>query len=242
MNWELINKIRRFCRTSWIKSIYFNFSMLPFAQAIRMPIILSRYTYFYSYSGHIRLTSPAKFGMIRFGYFGEDVITPKDTRTLLQIEGDLILSSNVHFGNGVIIRIEPNAQLEIETNVKISNKTKIICYDNIRICHDTRIAWECQIIDTTFHYMRNIVTNTVSDLTSPIVIGAHNWIGNRVNVMKGAIIPDYTIVAAGSLCNRHYSHDEKSLIAGTPAKLVKSGIYRCLDQEESEIRQAKGLA
>lgn len=206
-----------------------------------MPIILSKYTYFYSLPGRIVLTSPAKFGMIRFGYFGEDVITPKDASTLLQIEGELKMASNVHFGCGVIIRIEPNAIFEIEQNVRISNRTKIICYDNISVGHDTRIAWECQIIDTTFHFMRNISDNSVSELCAPVRIGAHNWIGNRVNVMKGAIIPDYTIVAAGSLCNKSYEIEEKSLIAGVPAKLIKTGIYRCLDDEESEIKKSKGL-
>ena len=241
MNWELINKIRRFLRTGWIKSAYLNFTMLPFRDAIKMPIILSRYTYFYSLSGRIELTSSAKFGMIRFGYFGEDVITPKDARTLLQIEGTMRLASNVHFGSGVVIRVEPNAVLDIQTNVRISNRTKIICYDSIFIGNDSRIAWECQIIDTTFHYMRNISDNSVTELTSPISIGAHNWIGNRVNIMKGAVLPNYTIVAAGSLCNKKYDLPEKTLIAGTPAKLIKSGIYRCLDEEEAEIKREKGF-
>ena len=174
--------------------------------------------------------------MIRFGYFGEDVITPRDTRTLLQIEGTMRLAGNVHFGNGVIIRVEPNATFEVETNVRISNRTKIICYDNVRICHDTRIAWESQIIDTTFHYMRNMNDNSVVELTKPIIIGAHNWIGNRCNIMKGTVIPDYTIVAAGSLCNKNYDFPQYSLIAGSPAKLIKTGIYRCLDKEEEEIK------
>lgn len=238
MNWELINKIRRFARTSWLKSLYLNFAMLSFKQAIKLPIIISRYTYFYSLPGHIELTSPARFGMIRFGYFGEDVITPKDARTLLQIEGTMQLAENVHFGCGVVIRVEPNATLDIETNVRISNRTKIICYDNIKICHDTRIAWENQIIDTTFHYMRNMNDNSVPELTQPIIVGAHNWIGNRCNIMKGAVIPDYTIVAAGSLCNKHYDFPQYSLIAGTPAKLIKTGIYRCLDKEEEEIKDS----
>ena len=241
MNWEKINKIRRLLRTSWIKSAYLNFTTLPFRDAIKMPIILSRYTYFYSLSGKIELTAPAKFGMIRFGYFGEDVITPKDARTLLQIEGTMRLSSNVHFGNGVIIRIEPKATLDIDTNVRISNRTKIICYDSISIGNDSRIAWECQILDTSFHYMRTISDNSVTELTAPISIGAHNWIGNRVNIMKGAILPDYTIVAAGSLCNKKYDFPEKSLIAGSPAKLVKTGLYRCLDDEERQIKKEKGL-
>ena len=240
MNWETVNKFRRFLRTSWIKSAYLNFSMLPFRQAIRFPIIVSRYTHFYSLSGKIELLSEPKFGMIRMGYFGEDVITPRDARILLQIEGLLRISDNVHFGCGVVFRIEPNAMLEIETNVRISNRTKIICYDQVSIGHDTRIAWECQIIDTTFHYMRNMADNSVTTLTGPIRIGAHNWIGNRVNVMRGALLPDYTIVAAGSLCNKKYDFPEYSLIAGSPAKLIKTGIYRCLDEEECEIRNALG--
>lgn len=215
--------------------------MLPFSQAIKLPIIVSKYTYFYSLSGKINLKSPAQFGMIRFGYFGEDVITPKDARSLLQIEGKMSISSNVHFGCGVIIRVEPNACLDIETNVRISNRTKVICYDNISIGHDTRIAWECQIIDTTFHFMRNMETGKVSTLTTPVHIGSHNWVGNRVNIMKGAFLPDYTIVAAGSLCNKKYDFLEYSLIAGAPAKLIKTGIYRCLDDEETEIKRNLGL-
>ena len=95
-----------------------------------------------------------------------------------------------------------------------------------------------QILDTTFHFMRSIADGSVSELTKPIVIGAHNWIGNRSNIMKGCILPDYTIVAAGSLCNKHYDFPQYSLIAGTPCKLIKTGIYRCLDDEERVIKNS----
>ena len=238
-NWEKINKFRRLMRLSLRKTIFLNFSLLPFWQAIKLPIICTRYTYFYSMSGRIVLTEPARFGMIRLGYFGEDVVTPRDARTLLQIEGTWETAGNVHLGLGVVMRIERGATFATETNVRISNRTKIICYDNIRVGHDTRIAWECQLIDTTFHYMRNIADGSVTELNKPIRVGAHNWIGNRANIMKGAYLPDYTIVAAGSLCNKHYDFPEKSMIAGSPAKLVKTGIYRCLDDEEGEIMALK---
>lgn len=236
MNWEIINKIRRFMRTSLVKSLYLNFTMLPFRQAIHLPIVCTRYTYFYSLTGKIRLTEKAKFGMIRLGYFGEDAITPKDARTLLQIEGTLEMAGDVHLGNGVVVRIEPNAKLSIEKNVLIGNRIKIVCYESITIKHDTRIAWESQVLDTTFHFMRNVSDGSVSELTKPIVIGAHNWIGNRSNIMKGCVLPDYTIVAAGSLCNKFYDFPKYSLVAGSPCKLIKTGIYRCLDEEEHEIK------
>ena len=230
INWEYINKFRRFWRTAWCKSLYLNFTMLPFRQAIKMPILVTEHTYFYSLSGRIELTSPAKFAMVRFGYLGEDVITPKDATTLLQIEGVMKCGANVRFGCGVTVRVEPDAVLEIEADVRIGNRTKVICYDNILIKTDASVTWECQVLDTTFHYMRNVADNTVAPLTSPIVIGAHCWIGNRCSVMKGTFLPDYTIVASNSMCNKKYDFPEKSLIAGIPARLVKTGIFRIPDE------------
>lgn len=244
MNWNRVNRFRRFMRISWLKTIFLNFSMLPFKYAVCLPIIVTRNTYFYSLSGRIELTEKAKFGMIRLGFLGEDVVVPKSVRTLLQIEGVLRLAGNIHFGNGLVVRIDPGAVLTIGNNVRIGNQVKIVCYENITINHDTRIAWESQVLDTTFHYMRNLADNSVTSLTKPIIIGAHNWIGNRSNIMKGAVLPDYTIVAAGSLCNKPYDFPQYSLVAGSPCKLIKTGIYRCLDKEEREIKAAlkKGTA
>lgn len=236
MSWIRINQLRRFWRTSILKTLYFNFKMLPLRQAIRIPILLTDNIYFYSLSGRIELNSKPRFGMIRFGYFGEDTIHPRSNKSLLQIDGTIVFSENVHFGNGVTIRILPKAVLEIENNVKISNRTKIICYEQIQIKYDTRIAWECQIIDTSFHYIRNLNDGAVSGLNAPVSIGSHNWIGNRVTIMKGTSTPNYTIAGACSLLNKKYDVPEYSLLAGSPAKLIKTGIYRCLDAEESEIK------
>jgi len=186
--------------------------------------------------GKIQLGVPVHFGMIRFGYFGEDTIYPYSIKTIIQLDGTLILDNNVHFGNGLTIRILPKATLRIGENVKINNKTKIICYDSIWIKGNTRFAWECQIMDTSLHYIRDIETGKVSSLTSPVVIGEHNWIGNRVTIMRGVETPDYTIAGACSLLNKKYQIPEYSLIAGSPAKLIKTGIYRCLDEEETEIK------
>lgn len=237
MSWNRINQLRRIFRTSIIKSVYLNFKTLPFRQAIKLPILVTSNTYFYSVSGKIKLEVDAHFGMVRFGYFGEDTVYPYSVKTILQLDGTLILNKDVHFGNGMTIRVLPKAILKIGGNVKISNKTKIICYDYIWIKDNTRIAWECQVLDTSFHYIRDIQTKTVSNITSPIVIGAHNWIGNRVTIMKGVETPDYTIAGACSLLNKKYQIPEYSLIAGSPAKLIKTGIYRCLDDEEAMIRK-----
>lgn len=237
MNWSVINKLRRFFRISIFKTIYVNFSKLPFHQAVKLPILITRGTYLYDLSGKINIASNViKPFMIRFGYFGEDTKVWKSNKTLLKIRGDLFFRGGSHYGIGVILRVEPNAILEIGDNVRIGNETKIICYNKIVIGNNCRIAWENQIIDTTFHYIKDINTGNVLEKDGTILIGNNNWIGNRSSIMKGTITPDFCIVASNSLCNTLYEIPY-SLLAGVPAKLKKTGIYRVLDKEESEIEK-----
>ena len=238
MNWEKINKFRRLMRLSLRKTIFLNFSMLPFKQAIKLPIICTRYTYFYSMPGRIVLTEPAHFGMIRLGFCDEDMITPKTTRTLLQIEGKCVMGARVRLGNGVVLRIEPGATLTLGNEVSIGTKAKVICYDSISIGRQTQVTCECQLIDTNFHYMIKD-DGTVVEPNKEITIGAHCWIGNRSSIMKGTVLPDYTTVASNSLCNKRYDIPQRSIIAGMPAKLVKSGVRRCWFDEEDEIKSLK---
>lgn len=226
MNWELLNKIRRALRTSWIKSLYLNFTTLPFSQAFKLPIIVSRYTYFYSLPGKITLTAPARFGMIRMGFLGEDVVVPKNARSLLQIEGNLLLGDNVRIGCGVILRIEPNARLEIQNDVRIGSNCRIIAYDSICIGANTGISWECQIMDSNMHDICDVKTGALYPMSKKIIIGANNWIGTRTSIMKGCVTPDYTIIGSSSICNKKYDIPEFSIITGNPAKYIKTGVKR----------------
>ncbi|MDD4515973.1 acyltransferase [Massilibacteroides sp.] len=233
--WNKINQIRRFYRVSVWRTLLFNFYMLPFSQAIKLPILLTRNVRFYNLSGKVILKGRVKPAMIRFGFLGEDNLYWNSEKIILNISGCLVLTHNIHFGNGVLIRVERNANIEIEENVSISNKVKIIAYKSILIRQNTRIAWEVQILDTTFHYIRNLGDMTFGELNAPIIIGENNWIGNRTSIMKGTKTPNYTIVASGSLVNKDLNVPEYSIVAGTPVKLIKTGVYRVLSKEEKEI-------
>lgn len=227
--WVRINKARRFLRLGILKTIFLNFYMLPFKQAIHLPIILTRKVHFYDLSGEIIINGPVSFAMIRFGYFGEDTNVAKDFNTLLKIRGNLIFQGEAHFGIGVTIRVESGATLQIGNNVRISNLTKIICYEKIEIGNNCRIAWDCQIIDTNFHFIKNTITGEVPEIHKPVKIGMNNWIGNRTTILKGTETPDFCIVSSNSLCNKAYSFPTHSLIGGIPARLLKSNVYRLLD-------------
>lgn len=226
INWNWVNILRRTLRIGWFKTLYLNFNLFPFYKAYRLPIIVSRYTYIYSLSGKLILNAPVKFGMIRIGFLGEDVVVPKNERALIQLEGDLVCGNNVRLGCGVILRIEPNAKLILHDNVRIGSKCRIIAYDSISIGENTGISWECQLLDSNMHDIVEMESGRKITSSSPIIIGANNWIGTRCSIMKGTRTPDFTTVGSSSFCNKNYQIPPYSIIAGSPAKLVKSGYVR----------------
>ena len=232
----LINKLRRICRTSITKTLFFNFKMLPIKQAIKLPILLTRNIHFYSLLGKITIEGKVSFGCVRFGYFGEDYICARKNYSIIAIDGDLILSPKNRFGSGIVLNIRKGASIHIGENVAIGNLVKIICFEEINIGSNTRIAWESQILDTSFHYIRNVATHEIYPINKKIIIGNNNWIGNRATIMKGTVLPDFTIVSSYSFCNKKYDIEKYSMLGGIPAKVVKQGIYRCLDNEERQIK------
>lgn len=57
----------------------------------------------------------------------------------------------------------------------------------------------------------------------PVIIGNKCWIGEAVRIQKRAIIPDNTIVGAGSIVTKKFT-EENTIIAGNPAKIIKQNV------------------
>lgn len=239
--WNRLNQVRRLLRVSIWRTLFFNFYMLPFRKAIKIPFIIGRNTYFYDLSGTILIEGNITTGLIRFGFFGEDTQMWNNDKTLLYIKGKVLFKGSARFGVGLTIRVEKEGVLDIGKDVMVSNNSKIICYEKISIGEHSRIAWETQIIDTSFHFIKDVNTGTISQLNSKIIIGKNNWIGNRSSIMKGAVTPNYCIVASGSLVNKPLTFPANCIVAGTPVKLIKENVYRVLMAEEAEIKKNLNL-
>ena len=56
-----------------------------------------------------------------------------------------------------------------------------------------------------------------------VIIGKHVWIGRNASVHKGAVIPDGCVVGANSFVT-HKFEEQNTIIAGTPAKVIKRNI------------------
>lgn len=210
-----------FFKHNWLAIFYFNFKMLPFRQAIKLPFDFYCNVKFKCTRGNVKLEScKINRGMFKFGAQGSDMFS--DNYVIIDLKGKLILKGCVSIGTGSLLRIEKNGTVTFEDNVVIGAKTIILCEDSITVKTNTITAWNCQIMDTDTHSLMDIYSGQTYSRFAPVVIGERCWIGNNVIINKGVILPNNTTVASNSLCNKDYTKviQPFSVIGGIPANLI----------------------
>ncbi|NVO32122.1 acyltransferase [Hymenobacter lapidiphilus] len=144
-----------------------------------------------------------------------------DQPTVLDIMGKLRLHGNVALAQGCLIDVGPQAVVEIGQQTYINPRTQLIIKHGLRIGEYCAISWECQFLDEDFHALTYEGQRPVE--TPEIVIGNHVWIGNRVCVYKGTVIPDGCVVASNSVVKGIFT-EENLLLAGNPAKVIRRNV------------------
>ena len=220
------------------QTIRFNFKMLPFGQARKLPILFYGKVDFRSLKGKVQINSSVGTGMIRVGFKGEYVDTSV-SETIWIINGLMVFNGPLKIARGSYFLVAKNAVLSIGTNrTYCGSHMKILCFDHITIGDCVRMSWECQIYDTSFHYLElTNKDNAIKPLSAPVFIGDRVWLGNRSTVSKGAVIPNDTVVASNSLVNKDFSQAEPfSMLAGSPASVKGVGFKRVWDRKkEAEL-------
>lgn len=221
-------------RLNLIKTLQVNFGLLPFKQALKLPVFIYGKVTIYSLRGKAIINGPITKGMIKLGY-NTDYFSASKKSAMLFIDGLIIF--NGCFGASVDYSLYVLGTLELGNLSFIGNGTKIKCVHHIQIGDMLRMGFESQVFDTNFHYLRNAHTGKVYNKNAAVVIGSHCWIGNRTTIMKGTILPDYSIVAGNSLLNKDYANDVPQFptFAGTPAKLIGAGNLRIYSVEEEML-------
>ncbi len=221
------------------KTIIINFKLLPFKQAIRMPILIYGNAVFRSLKGKIILKGKKIYpGMISIGAYNWH--PGQFTPVTLTIDGTIYIEEYCGIGMGTYILVAEGATLKIGPHTIIGSNNKIMCFDSITFGKNCRIPWETQFTDTSFHYVEK--DNVIPPLTKPIILGDYCWIGNRTTISKGTILPNYSIVASNSVVNKDFSDcGECCFYVGSPAKLKGTNMKRVFDlQKEKELDKKYG--
>lgn len=228
--------LKRLVGTNIIKTISVNFRLLPFRDAIRLPMFVYGRFLLRHADGKVIINSKIQSGMIRIGRHDRYPET-HISKSIWVINGDLVFNGKMSFFHGSYILVAHRAKLIFGAGDQpaCGANLRVFCFDQITI-EDAHITWDCQIMDSSFHYIESIENQgKVNPLTRPVYIGKHVWIGNRTTISAGTVIPDETIVASHSLLNKDYSqYGSNCLIAGIPAAVKKSGVRRIYDKEKQD--------
>jgi acetyltransferase-like isoleucine patch superfamily enzyme len=210
-------KLHAFFRTNFLKTMWVNFKYCGFRGLFHFPILIARGVQLRSLKGKIELDK-MKIGYLRIGYSSLGTQNEHGNHGCLQIEGTLKVHGQAKFGQGSSISIGKTGVMEVGT-LFVNGNTDFICYDHITIGNDCLISWGVTIMDTDFHHIYQDGSNT--NVNQPISIGDHCWIGMRTIILKGADIPDETVIAAGSVVTKKLAQSH-CVYAGN--QIIKSRI------------------
>jgi len=224
---------------NWTKTVYFNFKKFPFTTARKLPFIFFGKVSFQDISGEIVFKVPVERGMFGFGQHFEKAHKSKGIAEFC-LKGKLVLNGPMHIGKDVFLFIDEHAYCEFGYMACLGSDVKLICTQKIILGDWTGIGYESQIIDTNSHPMKNSETGEYYPISSPILMGSHNAVSNRVSIMPNTITPDFCVIASNTLCNKDYTNlGNNILLGGVPAKLIKNNYTRDWDGEKELLKKYK---
>ena len=209
------------------KSLFFNFKVLPFKQAIRMPIIVSYRTKIVGVNKEnfvVNLNGKPKFGSCRLGISGSEsgYLIPKKSLVLVRNGGKIIFNGVFGLSRGLFLHCD-DGTITFGNNFKANYNAHISCeHSSINFGNDCSLGWDCTIKTCDGHHIfkdDKIVINY-----APIEVGNRCWICSKSSILKNGFLGDECVLAYGSVLTKKISNESNLLYAGQPARVVKEGI------------------
>ncbi len=221
--------LRKIWNYRWVlrslpQTIYFNFHYLPFKQAVKLPILLYK-PHLLKLKGRIVLNGHITTGMVKLGHYGVSLY-PNSGIMIENHGGTVVFSGKCNIGNNSYISVGEKGKVVFGNNFTSTASFRLASYYNIEFKDNVLCGWNCMFIDTDFHKLTMTDSNNYPKAFDKIAIGNDCWFALNNTIMKGTKIGDYTVVAGNSLLNKDYSKYDHCLLAGSPAIVKKTGIYR----------------
>lgn len=182
-------------RINWFKTIYCNFKLLPYRQAIKMPIFCGKNTFINNYKrGGVKIAScNITPGMIKIGVNYEKCISSKDEQTVIDVAGYLEFGGRADIGKGTKIVVLPKGELYIGSSFAITGHSSFRVYRYAKIGDNCLFSWDILLMDYDGHQIFDSNGNRIND-HRPLIIGDNVWIGCRTSIWDGADIPNGAVI------------------------------------------------
>jgi len=143
--------------------------------------------------------------------------------TQIIIAGDnnhIVAEDGSKFDGPCIITMEGNSKLAIGRNSGIRGVTFVLKDADITVGRNCMFSYDVLVRNNDHHKVLegNMVTNCAQD----IIIEDHVWLCERSTILKGVRMGQDSIAAFGAVVTKDCPPN--SIMAGNPARVVKSGI------------------
>lgn len=128
-----------------------------------------------------------------------------------------------HFAPGAIIYVGPGAVMEVGNNFSVSHDAKFYIRKYLKIGDNNMWSYYNLIMDNDGHPIYDKY-RTLMNENKAVTIGDNVWIGCRCTILKGAVIPDGTVVGTNTIV-RKCLNTENAIWGGTDARMLKKDIY-----------------
>lgn len=230
------NNFHNVNRVNWWQTLRFNFMLLPFKTACKLPFLLYGKCELGVLRGEVEFLHKPYKGMVKIGI--TDPFRSISTPSYISICGKMIVGKSVILRRGIRFSVIQLSNFLLNDCVTIGNNVNLYCAKEVVIGRATSVGNNTTIMDTDFHYVIKTATGLVKDNSLPIIIGDNNWIGGNCIIRKGTKTPKGTIVAGPySMLSKDYTKliPEYSLVAGSPAKLLMENVRRVNNYDSERI-------
>lgn len=162
-----------------------------------------------------------------------EIKEPRFLNSKISISGDsnkFYLGKTTKSVNGASFFIESGGIFVAEDNCELGNYMLHVVvnggyntHPKLFIGEGTHIAKDAIIRTSDGECLLDYETGQPLSEPEDVYIGKHCWITSRCTILKGAYLPDNTIVGANSLVNKKFV-EENTLIIGSPAKVKKTKV------------------
>lgn len=144
------------------------------------------------------------------------------TSVIIEDKGCIILNKKIWTRKNVVFSASSNGKLKIGDKCFFNNNCNIVARNNIDIGEHTILGPNVCIYDHD-HDFREHKAYEGFFKSSPITIGKNVWIGANAVILRGSIIGDNSVIAAGTIFKGNLPSNS---IVYSEKNLIIKNIYR----------------
>ena len=219
---RVLREIKKVCKLTtslglsfkaWKNTIYYNFLCGKVERFRKLPLLLTKHVV-------IELDDNSKLSLHGKLVMGITQIkgSRKETRLLLEESARMTVDNSFCMYAGSYIRVIKNGHLILHGGF-INENVQITCGATIEIGKDCAIGRDVVIRS----YDGHTIIKDGYNISEPIKIGNHVWIGQGAQILKGVTVGDGAVIAAGAVVTKDVA--PHTAVGGVPAKVISEKIY-----------------